>query len=298
MLNLLKKSKTWALNIITVVLTLNRRLDIINLLKECNTWALSIITLVFTFVPETIFGKCKILSNASDEQNLVLTRVLAFIAVLVSVIILDTLYLLCRRSIHIKGKNYSINIKYGDLFKMRDCKKVIPFDECFTTSVGDSPSNINPDSICGQYLKENPIQDMQILIDNAQLKSAKSKSKYQNKERYDSGKLVPNGDYLLMAFAKLDKDGLGRLSRDEFLDCLSTLWKEIDKYYGQKDVCIPVLGSGVTRMDGTSLTQQELLDIIIGSYRLSAHKMKSPCQLHIVCKKRDDFYLNKIGENM
>ena len=139
---------------------------------------------------------------------------------------------------------------------------------------------------------------MQTLIDNAHLKPAKSKSKYQNKERYDSGKLVPNGDYLLMSFAKLDKDGLGGLSRDEFLDCLSMLWKEIDKYYGQKDVCIPVLGSGVTRMDGVSLTQQQLLDIIIWSYRLSAHKIKNPCQLHIVCKKSDDFSLNKIGENI
>ncbi|MFZ3172282.1 MAG: macro domain-containing protein [Carboxydocellales bacterium] len=268
-------------------------------LKKSNTWALSIITIVFTFVPETIFGKCKLLLNASDEANVVLTRVLAFIAMLVISIIINALYLLCRRSIRIKGNNYSIQIKYGDLLKMRACKKVIPFDECFTTSVGYSPSDINPDSICGQYLEANPIQDMQSLIDNAQLKSAKSKSKYQNKERYDSGKLVPNGDYLLMAFAKLDKDGLGRFfSRDEFLDCLSMLWEEIDKYYGQKDVCIPVLGSGVTRMDGTSLTQQELLDIIIGSYRLSAHKIKYPCQLHIVCKKRDDFSLNKIGENM
>jgi len=270
----------------------------IKFLKKSNTWALSIISAIFTFVPETIFGKYKLLLNASDEVNIVLTRVLTFITVLVLSMIINALYLFYRRSICIKGSTYSIRIKYGDLFKMHDCKKVIPFDECFTTSVGDSPSDINPDSICGQYLERNPVQDMQSLIDNAQLKPAKSKSKYQNKVRYDSGKLAPNGDYLLMAFAKLDKDGLGKLSRDEFLDCLSILWKEIDKYYGQKDVCIPVLGSGVTRMNDESLTQQELLDIIIESYRLSTHKMKSPCQLHIVCKKRDGFSLNKIGENI
>ena len=267
-------------------------------LKKSSIWALSAITAIFTFVPETIFEKYKLLSNVSDEVNVVLTRVLVFIAVLVLSIIINAIYLLCRRSVRIKGNNYSIQIKYGNLFKMRNCKKVIPFDECFTTSVGDSPSNINPDSICGQYLEENPIQDMQILIDNAQLKPAKSKSKYQNKERYDSGKLVPNGDYLLMAFAKLDKDGLGELSRDEFLNCLSTLWKEINKYYGQKDVCIPILGSGVTRGEIASLTQQELLDIIIGSYKLSAHKIKLPRKLRIVYKERYSFSLNKIGESL
>jgi len=139
---------------------------------------------------------------------------------------------------------------------------------------------------------------MQTLINNAQLKPAKGKSKYKNKERYESGKLVPNGDYLLMAFAKLNKEGLGEFSRDEFIDCLSMLWKEINKYYGQKDVCIPILGSGVTRGEIAALTQQELLDIIIVSYKLSAHKIKSPRQLHIVCKKCDDFSLNKIGQSI
>lgn len=267
-------------------------------LIKSNTWALSIITVTFTFVPETIFGKYKLLLNVSDETNIVLTRILAYIVVLVFSIIINILYLLFRRSVCIKGNNYNIQIKYGDIFKMHACKKVISFDECFTTIVGGSPSDINPDSICGQYLADNPIQDIQILINNAQLKSAKSKSKFQNKEKYDSGKLVPNGDYLLMAFAKLDKDGLGSLSRDEFLDCLSILWKEIDKYYGQKDVCMPVLGSGITRGEIASLTQQELLDIIIGSYKLSTHKIKPSCKLHIVCKKRDDFSLNKIGENI
>lgn len=65
---------------------------------------------------------------------------------------------------------------------MRDCRKVIPFDECFTTSVGDSPTDVKPTSICGQYLEKHPIQDIQRLIDNARLKSSKSKSKCQNKK--------------------------------------------------------------------------------------------------------------------
>ena len=107
---------------------------------------------------------------------------------------------------------------------MNKCKKVIPFDECYTTSVGNLPSDINPDSICGQYLSKNPIQDMQTLINNANLQPAKNKSKYQNKECYTSGKLVQNGNDLLLAFAKLDKDGLGCLTREEYLDSLSVLW--------------------------------------------------------------------------
>lgn len=270
----------------------------IELIKKSIAWALSIISGVFTVVPESFFAKIKLLSSASDELNIILIRVLTFILVLIGVVIIVAWRLSRRESVQIKGNNYSIQIEYGDLFKMSSCKKVISFDECFTTSVGDSPSDIKRGSVCGQYLEANPIQDMQKLIDAAKLKPLKSKSKYQKKVRYESGKLVPNGDYLLMAFAKLDEQGLGELTRDEFLDGLSTLWKEIDKYYGQEDVCIPILGSGITRMKGESLTQQQLLDIIIASYRLSSHKIKSPHQLHIVCQKQEDFSLNKIGQSM
>lgn len=85
------------------------------------------------------------------------------------------------------------------------------------------------------------------------------------------------------------------MTREELNECLSILWIEIDKYYGQQDVCILILDSGITRMDDTSLMQQELLDIIIESYKLSAAKIKKLSKLCIVCKRTDDFSLNRIG---
>ena len=188
-------------------------------------------------------------------------------------------------------------MQYGDLFKQKKCKRVIDFDECFTNSVGATPSEINADSICGQYLKANPIDNIHTLIDASGLRPSEKKSAFQAKECYPSGSILPKGDDLLMAFAKLDPDGLGRMTRDEYIDSLSLLWKEIDKFYGQKDVCIPVIGSGVTRIDDATLSQQELLDIVIASYRLSSKKIKIPNKLRIICKRRDDFSLNKVGES-
>lgn len=46
------------------------------------------------------------------------------------------------------------------------------------------------------------------------------------------------------------------------------------------------------------LTQQELLDLIILSYKLSNNKIKLPNKLIIVCRKNDDFSLNNIGESL
>jgi hypothetical protein len=175
-------------------------------------------------------------------------------------------------------------------------KKVIGFDECYTTEVGKEPYQVNPESLCGQFLSKHPNIGIATLISDTGLINSKEHSKYKNKVCYESGSLLPYNDYLLLAFAKLNKDGLGIMSREEYLACLSKLWEEIDKYYGQEDIVIPVLGAGVTRFQGDSLTQQQLVDIMIASYQLSSHKIKKPTTLHIVCRKSEDFSLNKIGQ--
>ena len=264
--------------------------------KRNLTLSLSIITVLFTFVPEGFFEKIELIKNNTSGMNIILNRIIAFIIVFIIVAIGYTIYLRYRKKIHIKGKNYDIVVCYEDIFNMPNCKKVIPFDECFSASVGDAPWQIKPGSICGQYLERYPIDNIHNILDSVQLKPQSEKSKFNNQIKYESGKLVPREDYLLLAFAKLDQDGLGKMTREEYVECLDVLWQEINKYYGLTDVCIPILGSGITRIEDNSLTKQELLDVIIASYKLSRHKIKSPAKLHIVCKKEDTFSLNKIGQ--
>lgn len=103
---------------------------------------------------------------------------------------------------------------------------------------------------------------------------------------------------LSAAFAKLNGDGRAEFKqRKEYLDCLSRLWGEIYKHCDQRDVAIPILGSGLTNFSGGSgkpLSQQELLSMIIRSYKLSDKKVKRPQRLRIVCKRQDGFSLNRI----
>ena len=278
-----------------------------DLLKKSVAYAFAIISAVFTFIPEVIFGKVILISEDvlkqftlegyTSEINIIVNRVLTFAIVWFIVAFGYKAYLLLRNKVSIKGNNYKITVEYGDLLKMKKCKRVINFDECFSTHVGTAPADIKPTSICGQYLIANPNLNIQSLLSNSQLKPLNTKSKYQSKERYESGRIVPNGDDLLLAFAKLDKSGAGRLTRDEYLECLSILWEEINIHYGQQDVCIPILGAGLTRFDGgsgASIPQQELLDMIIWSYKLSSHKIKLPCKLRIICRRDQEFSLDKI----
>lgn len=50
-----------------------------------------------------------------------------------------------------KGKVYIIEAKHRNI-KEKICKKVINFDECYTTELGGLLHPIKPTFICGQYL--------------------------------------------------------------------------------------------------------------------------------------------------
>lgn len=272
--------------------------------------AFGIVTGIFTFVPEAFFGKYEWVTKEVLEQykwfvfcdtqdfNIIISRLICFLLVWLGTSLLYGAFLKFRRWVTIKGQNYSIKVEYGNILKKRKCKRVINFDECFTTQVGSATADINPNSVCGQYLSLHSDLDVQHLIETAQITPARSKSKYQHKTRYDSGTIVPNGDDLLLAFAKLDERGKGRFfSRDEYIKCLDLLWKELENYYSEKDVCVPILGAGTTSFDGgdgASISQQDLLDMMIWSYKLSSHKIKAPHKLRIVCKKNSSFSINNI----
>jgi len=280
-------------------------------IKKSVSLAFFVVTVISTFVPEAFFGKYEWISQENVEQykwfvsldaqtvNIIISRLVCFCIVCCITSLVYALFLKLRRCTTIKGYNYSIRVEYGDIHKTRKCKRVINFDECFTKQVGNATADINPESICGQYLLSHPDLDIQQLIDDANITPAQSKSKYQDRTRYDSGTIVPNGDELLMAFAKLDERGKGRFfSRDEYLECLELLWKELENYYSEKDVCVPILGAGTTSFDGgagSSISQQDLLDMMIWSYKLSSHKIKAPNKLRIICRKNRGFSINNIS---
>lgn len=280
----------------------------IELLKKSITWAFGSISILFTFIPESVFSMKKwwfsdfLVKNIKiigiDDLNVLINRFLSFLLIWILVVIVYVLFLKFKWFVTIKGENYIIRVEYGNLLKAKKCRKVISFDECFTTHVGNNPGDIKPTSICGQYISEHPDLNIKQILTNENVLPECAKSKYQNRDRYRSGSIVQNGNDLLLAFAPLDVNGRGRFcSRSEYITCLSTMWEELHKYYNQQDISISILGSGQTYIDdnsGASLSQQELLNIIILSYKLSSHKIKLPNKLRIICKKSVGFSLNKI----
>lgn len=267
--------------------------------KRAAALAFAITTGIFAFVPESTFLKYKILfPEKSDELNIVANRIIVLAIVFLIAYIFSLIWRFVRGKVVVKGNNYIIQIEYGDILKNENCKTVVAFDECYSTRIGDDPAGIKETSICGQFLAQYPISDMESVLANANLRPSESRSKYQGKVKYESGTLLMRGDFLLLAFAKLDESGRGHMTHNEYLDCLNLLWKEINLYYANKDVCVSILGSGITRLEDTELTKQQLLDIMIESYKLSTYKIKEPGKLRIICKRSKGFSINNIGRNI
>lgn len=279
--------------------------------KKGLSFTFAITSLIFTFFPESFFAvpEWSLVSQIIGELtswrfriydiNIVCNRVSLCVILLVFATLFIYIYIrYIRKTVVIKHEDFIITVKYGNIFNEKDCKRVIGFDECFTTTIGNAPHEIKPTSICGQYLQANPNINMQQLIADAHLTKERGKSKFNHQDKYKPGTIVPNGNDLLLAFAPLDENGRGVFSSyKEYLDSLFLLWQELDKYYAQCDVCIPILGSGITRIGdgmGTIIPQQKLLKMIIASYTLSPYKLKKPYKLRIVCRKNDDFYLERI----
>lgn len=282
------------------------------LLEKSATYAFAITSAFFAFTPESFFcivdlnlaqlTQGRIIKNRITEEalNIFLSRLLCFFFILLLTILFYGAYKAIRRSVIIKATNYTIEIKYGNILHMKKCKKVISFDECYTTRIGSRPCDIKPDSICGQYLQgEGRDTNIRQLINDSQIKPEKGVSRFQGRISYRPGSIIADGDNLLLAFATLDENGRAKFfTLDEYIACLFTMWKQIELNCEQQDVCVPILGSGLTKFEGgngTSLSQQELLDLMIWSYRLSPHKVKSPYKLRIICRKCEGFSLNNIN---
>ncbi len=93
------------------------------------------------------------------------------------------------------------------------------------------------------------------------------------------------------------KDGF---RRQEYIDCLEYLWEQLDNpNEGVYDICLPILGSGITKIDGTneSFSSYDLLKMIVCSYILSPYKLIHKCKLRIIYR-REDIDINEWAEKM
>ena len=168
----------------------------------------------------------------------------------------------------INGK--PVLIKTGDLFSEPDWK-VIPFNERFDTQVDDviiSHNSLNGIMI-DNYVHD--INDLTRTIDDAKKAPSELKPITTNgKTIYPLGRLIPYKDFLMLSFSHFDDQNRARIEIGEYEQMLIRMWSEIRRVYAARPIALPLIGTGLTTIEGISgKNYTEFLKCILCTLRKS-----------------------------
>ncbi len=182
--------------------------------------------------------------------------------------------------------NSVLEIRFADIFALPEWK-VICFNEYFDTQVDNVI--ISENSLNGKYIQKHVDDitslDRRLERDSHLMNRIVGNNPDRNhgkKTKYKLGTIFKDGDYLLTAFTKFDDDNRAVLSMQEYIDFLINFWNEIDIVYNGKSVAIPLMGSGITRFKDYDINEQELLELIVWSFKVSRVKFVYPSKVSIV----------------
>lgn len=217
-----------------------------------------------------------------------------FILIIIYLIIWCRANKLTNIDIDIDGSN--VNIKCGDLFS-EDGLKTIAFNEYFDTIVDDKI--ISNKSLNGFFIKKYFSGKIQEL-DNFIVEKSDELDVINNQvNRRLGGKTVKfklstifvYDEFILTAFSKFDEHNKATITMPEYIEFLINFWDRVNRVYAQKSVSVPVFGSGITRIkEHKNISDEDLLKIMLWTFKLSEMKFKHPAKLTIVIHK------DKIGQ--
>ena len=198
-------------------------------------------------------------------------------------------------SLSIHGSNFEI--KSGNIFESPELK-VINFNEYFDTQV--DYKIIAKNSLNGQFIQKvlnNNTEKLDKEIET-QLKEKtveiNDNRKLGKKNKYNLGEIVVYEDYLLTSLTKFTEDNRATISLKEYLEFLMNFWDNLDKIYSGRSVVISLFGSSsLTRFtDAYEISDQDLIEIIIWTFKISKIKFKYPSKITMLLSNN---LINKIN---
>jgi hypothetical protein len=193
--------------------------------------------------------------------------------------------------IDINVEGSEVTIKVGDIF-LESGLKANAFNEYFDTVVDNKI--IAESSLNGIFIQKHlgePISSLDGHIENysfddSEKLEANSERKLGKKDRYQIGTICIYKDFLLTAFTKFDDDNKAVLTMPEYLEFLINFWDKVNNVYAQQSVTTPIFGSGITRIKGhKTISDEDLLKIMLWTFRISEMRFKYPAKLTIVIHK-------------
>lgn len=250
------------------------------------SWIATILSFVLIFLPELIGYKLKIMC----ASGLIGLFVLVYFVIWWS----------ARKSkeTRLKINGIDLCVKTGDLFGENENLKLIPFNEHFDTKVDDVI--ISSSSLNGIYINkffEGSEADLadRIRADKriqSLITSIETYEDGQCRMTYPLGTIHKEGKFLLLAFTKFNHNNEAYLDSKSLWESFSNMWREIGIVHSGKSIDLPLLGSGITRLVGVNICEQELLELLLMSLRVSGLQLNWNISLNIIIHPKNAKYIN------
>lgn len=219
----------------------------------------------------------------------------------VFVVLSIVIYLFLRKSGHraystvINGK--PVVIKIGDIFEEAGWK-VIPCNERFDTEVDDHI--IAHNTLNGKMI-DNYVDDVEKLketINNAAYDSSRLVPHNVNEKTvYPLGRIIPYKDFLMLAFSHFDENETAYIGIGEYEQLLIRMWVEIRRVYAAKPINLPLIGGGVTTINGLpEKNYSELLKCMLCTLRSSKFQADQGITIVLSQDVIDQIDMNMIKE--
>lgn len=192
------------------------------------------------------------------------------------------------KKVTIKIDGTTVTVKSGDIFNEPGLK-AIAFNEYFDTVVDNNL--ISERSLNGLFLKSKlngTIEELDVEIEQFPFEEGevlqRDVSRVAGKSiKFKLGTIFVKDDFLLTAMSKFDASNRANLTMPEYLEFLINFWDGVNKVYAQRSVVTPIFGSGITRILGhRNITDEDLLKIMLWTFRISEMRFKYPANLTIV----------------
>lgn len=200
-----------------------------------------------------------------------------------------------------------LTIEESDLFSGGDII-IVPVNEYFDVHVGDGV--VDPNSIHGLFINEIWHGDAEDLyqtyirpslacVPNMFLETVDRDGWYCHSDKYKLGTCVDiqcdGKTYVLLALTHFDSQNHAYLTRTEYHDVLIDLMNHVNDIYESKTVCMPLLGTGLSRLQSKTI---QILHYLIDCLRFECNKINIIGGLSIRIKSLDGagIDLNSIKE--
>lgn len=195
----------------------------------------------------------------------------------------------------INGK--PVHIKTGNIFTETGWK-LIPCNERFDTTVDDHiiAHNTLNGKMIDTYVSD--IGELQSVIAAAEGDSSSLRPQSRNgKTIFPLGRLIAYKDFLMLAFSHFDENETAYIGIGEYEQLLIRMWGELRRVYAAKQVFLPLIGGGVTTINGLQeKNYTDLLKCMLCTFRSSKFQPDQGITIVLTQEVMDQIDMNAIRE--